>query len=187
VAEALIGLALLAVVSGFLASFWWQGNASADQTSQHCDAVAAVLVASEHLRSDAARMLLEDPAEDLEIESDGRAISFRVSRAVDGDPWTILKEPVSYRLEPVSGASRVHRLIREEGGGPAAPVPGCLLADMQIRVATPGDLSPDQAFLEVTLVGVNAVHAKVRHTVSILIPLHVVVEPAAYGLPGKVS
>ena len=183
VIEISIALLLAALLIGLLVSLHSGASASTSQSIEYSDALQSVLIASEHLRSDLARLMLEKPSEDLGFLDDYTVLCFRASRRVPDDPWTLLKDPIIYRLQPIPGSKMANWLIKEDSGKDPERIPGCLLAEMRFRVVAPEDARTTTPFLEVLLVGLGSTTGGPRYTVSLLIPLNLVHRPDPHAEP----
>jgi hypothetical protein len=137
------------------------------------DAFRATLVAVEAIRADVGRMVCQDPQQDLYVAPDGHAFAVRVPAALAADMWQTACVPVEYALEPLAGGLK--RLVRKEDGR-AASVLSCVLSDLLVRFVPRGEISPNQAYLEVTVVAANAA----RSTSATLLPVTMLEAPAAY-------
>jgi type II secretory pathway pseudopilin PulG len=182
--EVLVGLGVMVLVAGLVWSLHSGATFSTARVTEHSDAVRSVLIASERLRADVGRVMLQDLDQDVAVLDDGRGISFLVSARVEGDPWTLDKHVVTYRLKKVPGSPVAHWLVREAGNGAAEPVPACLLEDMQVRVVQDGEQGEERMWIELTLVGVGQPKPSTRYVGSLLVPLAMVETPGGYEVPG---
>jgi hypothetical protein len=182
VVELMLAAMVMALVVGLTYTLYVNGAARSERTAESADALKSVLIAAEHLRSDLSRAVVEEPENDLAVGEDGRSFVLRLTRAVDGDPWTLLRDPVAYYLEKLPGTT-MHRLVREEAGRAPERVLGSLLADMTARILWPDERNPLGVYLEVTLVGAGSPAATERHRSTVLIPLHALQIPETYALP----
>jgi hypothetical protein len=155
-----------------------QGTAKSVESS---DAVRSVLIASEFISDDDARMRLVDPSKDLAIFDDGRGLSVRVPREVGNDFWYYTWDPVTYRLQAIPGTDSF-ALVRTDASG-SKPLASCLLRDMLVRVVPVGEVSDMQAYLEITLVGVGNASSKAMYTQAQLLPLTLWSPPTKYEVP----
>jgi hypothetical protein len=165
-------MAILALVRGA-----GQGSEHAGATT---DAVQSVLIASECLRQDLARMLFVAPARDLALADGARSIGFRVPDGLGTDPWTLDYHPVHYETRPVQRQSDLFQLFRTESGR-TLPVPTCYFKQVQFGYRPP--VGRVTAFLEVNLVGCDA-HGRGDYAASILLPLRFTVPPQPVELKG---
>lgn len=190
--EVLIGVGLLVLVMGLVWAFFFGGAQQTKGSQESSDAVQSVMIASEWIRSDVARMRLVDPSKDLAIFNPGtdlgvgRGLSLRVPRELTPDFWYYTWDPVTYQLDPIMGTEnmvpRPYQLVRIDDKGRKA-LANCYLADMLVNVVDVGAVSEMQAYLEITLVGLGAPGSKAMYTQSQLLPLTLWAPPIKYEVP----
>src|SRR5262249_15257177 len=96
------------------------------------------------------------------------------------DYWGGTYLGTQYFLEKVNGTNASH-LIRRTLQSKTV-VPGCLFQDMTCDYIPPGKIAGQQAYLQVTLVGLGRLNGTVTYTSSTLFPLYQVVKPVPYWM-----
>jgi hypothetical protein len=179
--EVLIGAAVLFLALAMIWSFFASAGTQTGRSVGSSDAVRSVLIATEFIRYDVARMRLVKATEDLAIFDDGRALSVRVPRDITADFWNYTWDPVTYRLQAVPG-TEAKVLVRQDSKS-KTQLANCYLADMLVRTVDVGEASRLQSYLEVSLVGVGGPSSKEMYTSVCLIPLTVWAPPVKYEVP----
>lgn len=192
IVEVSIGGVLFVMILGLIWSFFVSGSQQSGRSAESSDAVRSVMIASEFIRYDVARMRLVDPAKDLAIFNPGtdlgagRGLSIRVPREMTNDFWFYTWDPVTYQLDPIMGTEtmvpRPYQLVRIDSNG-RKPLANCYLADMLVNVVDVGTVSEMQAYLEITLVGLGSPGSKAMYTQSQLLPLTLWAPPTKYEVP----
>jgi hypothetical protein len=179
--EVLIGTTVFFMVLALVFTFFLSGTDSSGRSVEASDALRSVLLATEFLRHDAARLVFQR-SDDLKILNGGRGIGMLVVEEMGPDLWSSGTVSISYSLAPVAGAREVYQLVRQEKG-PPRPISGCLLKDLLIQYVPVGQVSALQAYLEVTMIGLGSTSARATYTGCSLLPLNPVVAPAPYPYP----
>lgn len=186
IVEVLIGLALFALVLILVWNFFIGGTQQTQKGADSSDAVRSVMIASEFIRYDVARMRLVDPSKDLAIFKDGRALSVRVPREMTPDFWYYTWDPVTYELAPPIDSNesppRYQLLYRTDKDG-KKPLANCYLKDMLVKIVPIKEVSAMQAYLEVTLVGIGNPTSTTMYTQAQLLPLTLWAPPTKYEVP----
>ena len=185
--EMLVCTVVFGAVSGLVYQLYLAAANSTGKSVEASDAMRSTLIAAEFIRSDVSRLLLEKPRDDLAVLDGGAGFSIRIAEKIEGDPWTLKKTVITYKLERISPRSVARRLLRIENQNPPCALNGCLLEDMLVRVIPGGQVTPLSAYLEVTLVGLGNATPKTRYTASILMPLNPAINPAPYLAGGGPS
>lgn len=192
--EVLIGASVFFLAMAMMWSFFVSASQQTGKTADSSDAVRSVMIASEFMRYDVARMRLVDPSKDLAIFNpggdigDGRGLSMRVPREMGADFWYYTWDPVTYELKYPLGIKvedynpRPLQLWRTDSTG-SKPLANCWLADMLVRVVPVGEVSEMQAYLEITLVGLGSPGSKAMYTQAQLLPLTLWAPPTKYEVP----
>ena len=190
--EILFGAAIFILIMALVWSFFVSGSQQSKASGESSDAVRSVMIASEFIRYDVARMRLVDPSKDLAIFNPGtdlgvgRGLSMRVPRDMTPDFWYYTWDPVTYQLDPILGTEtmvpRPYQLVRIDSAG-RKPLANCYLADMLVNVVDVGKVSEMQAYLEITLVGLGAPGSKAMYTQAQLLPLTLWAPPIKYEVP----
>jgi hypothetical protein len=183
VAEVMVGAVVFMMIISMLYSFYLGAANSSGKTVEASDAMRSVLLASEFIRSDLSRLLLQKADDDLVIVESGRGLSFRIAQRVAGDPWTVFMQKVEYHLVPVPGSRVAKRLVRWEGDPrTATAISGCLLEDIRFQSMPARDSNPTQLYLGIKMVGLGSTAAKCRYTGSIYVPVNLSMHPGPYIL-----
>jgi hypothetical protein len=179
--EVLIGAAVFFLALAMVWSFFVGAGTQTGRSVESSDSVRSVLIATEFMRYDVARMRLVTSQQDLAIFDDGRGLSVRVPREITGDFWNYTWDPVTYRLQRIPGTLGA-ALIRTDSKG-SQKLANCLLRDMLVRIVAVGEVNPMQAYLEITLVGMGQPNGKEMYTNACLIPLTLWSPPEKYEVP----
>ena len=190
IVEILIGLSLLVLLFSIVWTFFGSANQQTARSSESSDAVRSVMMASEFIRYDVARMRLVDPSKDLAIFNPGagmgRALSVRVPQDMTPDFWFYTWNPVTYEMAPSldnqDNPPRYYLLYRTDEKG-KKPLANCYLKDMLVRVVPMGEVSAMQAYLEITLVGLGGPNSNTMYTQAQLLPLTLWAPPTKYEVP----
>lgn len=191
--EICVSLAVLVLAAALVHALYISAARGTSMSVEASDALRSVLTASEFLRTDLGEMTLQKLS-DLVIAKEGRELAFSVPKRLETDlymcDWTVVK----YELERLPGATGVHRLVRSVGDQPT-PLASCLLKDLRVRYVPPKGvpvpaepiyaqegMSPFQAYLEITLVGLGSAAARQSYTASLMHPLTFARPPAPYKL-----
>lgn len=190
--EIVVGLAILALLLSMAYAFHLGAARNTALTGEHTVALRSVMVALESLRRDLEQMSYQCPQRDLVLLShpelgDGRGVSLRVPDAPGADdPWRETYVPVTYQLRRVAGSKAAYHLVRTmAASGRETVLANCLLRDMLVHFLPPGSagspgLSPYQAYLEITMVGLGSVDGTATYTASIMVPLAMMRPAGAY-------
>jgi hypothetical protein len=185
VVELAVGTSIALLVMAMVYGFWAGASRSTGRSVEHSDALRSVLIASEFIRHDVSQMLYQWPSRDMAIFAGQTALGLRVPGRLDpADFWSKennVFDPVTYTLQLVPGSRNVFRLIRKDLGGPS-PLRACLLGGLHFEKIGPGVVSQDQAYLQVTMVGVGSEKPSAFFTSSMLIPLTPMYPPVPYRL-----
>ena len=169
-AEQVVGAGLMLLVATFGNDLLVSVQRATVAGHARADATGAVVLAGEMLRRDAARMVVQRPS-DLTVRDGGRGLEMLVARdALDADLWSVDAVPVRYRLVPAAGRPGVFQLERTDVRGPRV-VPGCELADLDVRVSRRGEMAEKSAFLDLTLIGVSPAPGVAGFTLRIVVPI----------------
>lgn len=171
---------LLLIVHQFQSGALRMGAKTADASG----ALRSVTIASEFLRFDLGRVMIRDEASEIKITEDGRRLELTISDEPDADLTKFTSARVSYYVRPVPGKSDVYQLMRE-GPDSVRFVEECWLSEFTVNYIQPGVASDHQAYVEISMVGVESPRATESYVSSQLIPVAVPQEPVPYELvPG---
>jgi len=192
IVEVTIGMAILVMLLAVTHSFHIGATKSAAITGEHSEALRSVVVALESIRRDLEQMIYQCPSRDLALLNhpelgDNRGLSVRVSDgSISSDSWRATFVPVSYALRRVAGSSHAYHLVRTDtNSGKETVLKSCLLRDMLIRHVPLKDgggkgLSPYQAYLEITMIGLGSLNGQDSYTASMVVPLALMYPAMAY-------
>lgn len=183
--EISVGLGLLSLVMVLLTGAYTSFTKYATSAIENCDAVRAVLLASEMIRHDVERMYFKTPAEDLAIGELGRSVAFRIPKTLGTTFWGTDYEPVTYGLREAAPGAEVFRLVRKDWRGEHV-VGGCLLLDLLVRHVNPSAENSFDGFLEVTIVGTGSLEKRERHVGTLMLPVSRVRRPPLFYTPQAV-
>jgi prepilin-type N-terminal cleavage/methylation domain-containing protein len=186
IVEVMVGLMIMALLMVMIMTFFSSGTSQSTKGADSSDAVRSVMIASEFMRYDIARMRLVDPSKDLAIFKDGRALSVRVPREMTPDFWYYTWDPVTYELAPPVDSNenppRYQMLYRTDEHG-RKPLANCYLKDMLVKIVPIKEVSAMQAYLEITLVGIGNPTSSTMYTQAQLLPLTLWAPPTKYEVP----
>lgn len=187
IVEIMISVAIFAMVIILVYAFYVGGATSTSKSVDHSDAIRSAVIACEAIRRDLARALYQEPTRDLGIFNNGRGVSVRIpSEPLDeNNLWQALHSPVTYTLKDIPGSKGAKYLIRKddkEGGGSERQLKGCYLRDILVQYIPQGKISPLQAYLEVTMIGMGNPKNDVTYTTSMLIPMPLMLPTGQYSL-----
>lgn len=192
--EITIGAAIFVMLLILTWAFYSGGMKSNSKSVEHSDALRSVVIAFESIRRDLARALYQEPTRDLGIFNMGRGVSVRIpSEADPNNLWQALHSPVTYSLKEVPGSdpnNKSHQLVRKDDRDNSERIlKGCYLRDLLVQYIPQGQISPLQAYLEVTMIGMGGPKSKAVYTSSMLIPMPLMLPTGQYSLslnpPGR--
>jgi prepilin-type N-terminal cleavage/methylation domain-containing protein len=169
-AETIVAAAIFTLIVAIVASLYAGATRGANLSVEASDALRSTLIAAEYIRRDVGEMLFQLPDRDLVISPDRHALTIRVPGSLPEDFWKADFEGLIYRLERMPGTTGTFRLVRQFRKQSEA-IAGCLLQDVTFTHVRPGGLSPLQAYLQVTLVGLGSADRPTTYTYSMFLPL----------------
>lgn len=191
--ETIVAFAVMALLAALVHGFYVSAAQGTSMSVEASDALKSVSTAVEVLRTDLGGMTFQRLA-DLSITKDGRGFAVSVPKGLEPDLFKADWQVVRYALEAVPKSEGAHRLIRSVDDA-RTPLASVLLKDLRVRFVPPKGVrvpaepvyaqegvSPFQAYLEITLVGMGAPAGKQTYTASILHPLSATAKPAPYTL-----
>jgi len=185
VVEVLVGLSIFVLVLSILFSLTREAQVGTNLSVDASDALRSVFLATETMRRDVSRLVFQT-RDDLSIFNQGRGLSFLVADTLGDDLWNSPATAVTYMIRPASSQSDVFQLVCQDKSG-TRTVAGCYLKDLMVVFRPKGQISPLQAYLEISMIGVGSPGGKATYAGSSLIPLTPLVPPRFYLLPEEAS
>jgi hypothetical protein len=173
--ELLLGGTIMVILLGLTQSVYQLTARSTVRSNDSSDALRSALLATEVIRQDLRRLVFQQD-QDLVLPATGRGVSMIIPDRMGRDLWQNSTTPVTYSLEAVHDTAGPFRLIREDRRG-RRPVLGCLLKNLNISYVPVGQLTPLQAYLEVTATGLGSTSSRASRTVTTLVPVNRITLP----------
>lgn len=181
VVEGLLASVLFTLVLAMVHQLWSGSTRAADGTVEIGQAMHSVMVATEFLRFDLGRAMVHGPQSAVQVEEDGRKLTFTISGDPPADLTKFAPVKVTYFLEGPAGPGVSSRLMRQSGGS-LTFLKECSLSEFLIRFVPRGAISDHQAYVEISLCGTSGSNSQVTFVTSQLVPVGIAQDAVPYSL-----
>lgn len=188
IVEMIVALVVAAILITMIYTIWSSATRTSRGTGAHLGAIQSVLIASQAIRSDLAKMFFtplagenQAAADNIRIDPAGVQLQFHVPSNLDSQAWKLDLMPVVYFLRPIDGEKSAFQLMKRDPSGDR-PIAGCLLGGIHFQYLPKGEVAPYRAYLQVTLEGIDHPQPRARFPASLLIPLTQTLPPAAFAV-----